>query len=68
MKYLRSFVLFWYHFIVGDDWRIAFAIVLGLGLTDLLVHNAMMQSWWLLPVSVVVVLTLSLWIGTRRNN
>ena len=25
MKYIRSFGLFWWDFIVGDDWRVAVA-------------------------------------------
>ncbi|MEU6646917.1 hypothetical protein ABZ863_30880 [Saccharomonospora sp. NPDC046836] len=30
MKFLRSFGKFWYDFIIGDDWKIAAAIVLAL--------------------------------------
>jgi hypothetical protein len=30
MKQLRAFAAFWYDFIVGDDWRIAAGVVLGL--------------------------------------
>jgi hypothetical protein len=32
MRYLKSFGQFWYDFIIGDDWKIAAAVVLGLGL------------------------------------
>ena len=32
MKFLKSFGAFWYDFIIGDDWKIATAVVLALGL------------------------------------
>jgi hypothetical protein len=32
MKFLKSFGRFWYDFIVGDDWKIAVAVVCALGL------------------------------------
>jgi hypothetical protein len=31
VKFLRSFGQFWYDFIIGDDWKIAVAVVLALG-------------------------------------
>jgi len=31
MRYLKAFGQFWYDFIIGDDWKIAVAVVLGLG-------------------------------------
>ena len=43
MKYVRSFVLFWWDFIVGDDWRVAVGVAVGLALT------AAFEVWWLLP-------------------
>jgi hypothetical protein len=30
MKFLKAFGQFWYDFIIGDDWKIAVAVVLGL--------------------------------------
>ncbi|GAA1160925.1 hypothetical protein GCM10009630_69010 [Kribbella jejuensis] len=30
MKFLKSFAQFWYDFIIGDDWKIAVAVVLAL--------------------------------------
>jgi hypothetical protein len=30
MKLLKSFGQFWYDFIIGDDWKIAVAVVLAL--------------------------------------
>jgi hypothetical protein len=32
LKFLKSFGAFWYDFIIGDDWKIAVAVVLALTL------------------------------------
>jgi hypothetical protein len=66
MNSLKRFGTFWYHFIIGDDWQIAAGIVLGLGLTALIVYQAHLQGWWLMPIIAVSTLTLSLWSATRR--
>jgi hypothetical protein len=31
VKFLKAFGQFWYDFIIGDDWKIAVAVVLALG-------------------------------------
>ena len=59
MRVLRSFLLFWYDFIVGDDWSVAVGVVLALALTALLAHQHI-PAWWVLPVAIVALLTLSL--------
>jgi len=61
MKYVRSFVLFWWNFIVGDDWRVAAGVAVGLALT------VAFQVWWLLPPIVAVVLFGSLWRAVRTT-
>ncbi|WP_113698679.1 hypothetical protein [Nonomuraea lactucae] len=33
MSYLKGFGRFWYDFIIGDDWKIAAAVVLALAIT-----------------------------------
>lgn len=68
MKRLKAFGCFWYDFVVGDDWRIAAAVVAGLGLTGLLVHVLHIPAWWVLPTGVVVGLSGSLWLATRGAN
>ena len=65
MKYIRSFALFWWNFIVGDDWRVAAGLADELGLTYLLTHEGV-NAWWLLPVAIVLLLAGSLWRETRR--
>ncbi|MDH6108307.1 hypothetical protein P3T36_004228 [Kitasatospora sp. MAP12-15] len=58
MTWIRSFAMFWYDFIVGDDWRVAVGVVAGLGATAGLVH-AGVNAWWLLPAVVAVLLGVS---------
>jgi hypothetical protein len=62
MKYIRAFGMFWWNFIVGDDWRVAAGLSITLGLTALLTH-AGVNAWWLLPLAVAVVL----WSALRRE-
>ena len=66
MRFLVGFGRFWYEFIVGDDWIIAAAIVAALIVTNVLVR-AHVESWWLLPLIVIVFLTASLWRAARRH-
>jgi hypothetical protein len=33
VRFIKGFGKFWYDFIVGDDWKVAAAVVLGLSLT-----------------------------------
>jgi hypothetical protein len=64
MKYLKSFGMFWWDFIVGDDWRLAVGVVAGLGITWLLAHDDV-TAWWVLPLVVAITLTWSLRRATR---
>ena len=66
MSYLRSFALFWWDFVVGDDWRLAAGVVLALGLCEVLVHHDV-TAWWVLPSAVAVLLAVSLRRATRTN-
>ncbi len=64
LRWLSGFCRFWYHFLVGDDWTIAAAVVLGLAATWWL-SRAGLPAWWLLPGAVIVILALSLWRARR---
>ena len=68
MRYVKNFGLFWYDFIVGDDWTVALGVVVGLAITGLLAHQGV-AAWWLLPLAVVVLLSLSVWrvAGRQRS-
>ena len=67
MRYLRSFGLFWWDFVVGDDWRVAAGLAVALGLTWLLERNDV-SAWWLLPVAVGLVLAESLRREARKSS
>ena len=56
---MKRFALFWWDFVVGDDWRVAVGIALALGLTAALA-TTWASAWIVLPVAVAVVLWLSL--------
>jgi len=64
MSYLKRFLLFWYDFIVGDDWLIALGIVAMVLLSAWLARRGI-AAWWLMPLAVVILLTASLWRATR---
>ena len=59
MRRIRAFGLFWWDFVVGDDWRSAAGVVIALGVTAALVA-AGVNAWWLIPAAVAAVLWLSL--------
>ena len=66
MQRLRAFAAFWYDFVVGDDWLIAVGVVIILALTYVL-SRAAVPAWWLMPLSLVLLLPLSLWRATRHR-
>jgi hypothetical protein len=63
---LRAFLAFLYDFVIGDDWRIAAGVVIGLALTYA-VSQTSVPAWWLLPALLVLLLPASLWLATRRR-
>ncbi len=56
MTGLRRFGRFWVDFVVGDDWRIAVAVVTVLAVTWVATHHGH-NVWWLCPIVVVAALT-----------
>jgi hypothetical protein len=65
MSYVTRFLLFWYDFIVGDDWAIAVGVVGGLVLTGVLAQRGL-DAWWLMPLAVTLLLAISLWREVRQ--
>jgi hypothetical protein len=61
---LRGFGAFWYDFVVGDDWRVAAGVVVGL-LVTYGVSQTSLPAWWILPAGVVIFLGASLWHVSR---
>jgi hypothetical protein len=56
---MKRFGLFWWDFIVGDDWRVAVGIALAFALTAILATTSA-PAWAVLPLAVAAVLWLSL--------
>ncbi len=56
---VRAFGAFWYDFVVGDDWRVALAVVAALLVTFLL-SGGSLAVWWIVPAAVLVILPTSL--------
>jgi hypothetical protein len=56
---LRAFWEFWYDFIIGDDWLVAAAVVVGL-LSTYGLSRAGITAWWLTPLLIAALLPASL--------
>ena len=67
MSYVKAFILFWYDFIVGDDWVIAAGVVAALFGTHVLTTQEV-EAWWLVPLTVVVLLYVSLMRAVRKTH
>ncbi len=63
---ITAFLMFWYDFVVGDDWRVAVGVVAALVLTYG-ISTTTVAAWWVLPATVVILLPLSLWRVVRRR-
>lgn len=55
---VRAFGAFWWDFIVGDDWRVAAAVVVAFVLAALLAHHGV-PAWWVIPAVALGMLTAS---------
>jgi len=63
---IRSAALAVWDFVVGDDWRTAFGVVVAIGLTAILAGLGV-AAWWVPPVAVPLLLLISLRRFTRGN-
>lgn len=68
MRWVRGFIRFWWEFIIGDDWLVALAVIVGLAATYTVTHASNVPIWWLLPVVVVLVLPISIVRLLRRSH
>ncbi len=64
MRYLRGFFAFWYDFIVGDDWRVAAAVIVALAITAVAAHHGV-TMWWFMPAVVGTGLTAAMLHASR---
>ena len=66
MRALAQFGRFWYDFIIGDDWRIAVGVVVTITGVYFGAHHGA-NWWWLLPVAVAALLSVSVRFEMRRR-
>jgi hypothetical protein len=59
MTRARRLLLAVWEFVVGDDWRTAIGVTLALALTAL-VAAVGLSAWWVMPLSVLGLLVLSI--------
>lgn len=70
MKYLKSFGSFWYDFVIGDDWKIAAAVVLALSVTVVLLTTTSLDDHFVAVfggAALVIAFAISLAIDARGN-
>ena len=60
MRRVEALVRFVWEFVVGDDWRIAAGVIVGLALTGV-VAGTSVAAWWILPATVAALLGFSVW-------
>ena len=61
-SFVVDVVRFLYRFIVGDDWRVALAVVLGLVASGFLFAHDI-RVWWVVPVIAIG----QTWFSLRRS-
>ncbi len=64
MSRLRGFAAFLYDFVVDDEPTIAVVVIVGLAITAA-IASAGIAAWWVLPATVLAVLTVSLHRASR---
>ena len=65
MSMVRRFLLFWYHFIVGDDWLLAAGVAVALSLGA--IKTLRVIDWVLLPIVIIAMLAISVSRASRRR-
>ncbi len=65
MSRLKQLLRFLWDFVIGDDWRIALAVTVTLVASLVLANNGV-TIWWLLPLVVAAMLSVSVW-GVARG-
>ncbi len=59
MSGIRRFALFWYDFVVGDDWLLAAGVVVALVVAALITGAGWAAGWLALPILVIATLVVS---------
>jgi hypothetical protein len=63
---LKRFALFWYDFVIGDDWMMAAGVVVALVITSAAACMGVVDWLWL-PLLVMIVLAASLLRATAKS-
>ena len=63
---MRAALLGVWDFVVGDDWLTAAGVVLALALTALVSERE--SAWYVMPIAVALLLTLSIWRAARKDD
>ncbi|HKB50435.1 MAG TPA: hypothetical protein VKC63_03290 [Solirubrobacterales bacterium] len=63
---MRGAALGIWEFVVGDDWRVAFGIVVTLSATALIAALDL-PAWWLSPIATLAILYWSVRRGSGRS-
>ncbi len=63
MNRLAALARFLWDFVIGDDWRIALAVLIAIGVTALIGH----AGWFVLPLAVAAVLSYSVFEVARSK-
>jgi hypothetical protein len=64
VSYLRRFGRFWWNFVVGDNLPLALGAGAAIAVTALLVHEGV-NAWWLLPLSILALLSASVLVAAK---
>jgi hypothetical protein len=64
VSYLRRFGRFWWNFVVGDNLPLALGAGAAIVVTALLVHEGV-NAWWLLPLSILALLSASVLVAAK---
>jgi hypothetical protein len=65
MTSIKRFALFWYDFVVGDDWFIAAGVAVAI-LATWGLHRDGIAAWWFLPPAVIAILAVAVARANRR--
>lgn len=65
MSRLSGLALSVWEFVVGEDWRTALGVAAAIALTALIAKTTIV-AWWVMPVAMLLLLTLSLWRAVRE--
>lgn len=61
---VKKFAVFWFDFLIGDDWRGTVIVLAAFALTHQLAGENLV-SWWVLPLGVVILLPYNLFRVTK---